>query len=134
MSKFHSAYRRFHSCKTALLHVQNDIFVSLDAGRSTALHLLDLLAAFDKIDHNILLYHLQYWFGFSSTALNLLSLFLPGRSQNVVTSKLKSQPNLLEYGAPQGSMLGPLLYFLYSTPPLFCSVQPSWYLVSFLCR
>ena len=48
-----SAYRKFHSCEAALLHAQNDIFVSLDAGRSTALLLLDLLAAFDTIDHSI---------------------------------------------------------------------------------
>ena len=70
----------------------------------TALLLLDLSAAFDAIDHNILLHRVQYWFGFSSTALNLLSLFLSGQSQTVVTSKLKSQPNLLEYGVPQGSV------------------------------
>ena len=94
------------------------IFVLLDAGHSTALLLLDLSAAFDTIDHNILLHRLQYWFGFSSTALNLLSSFLTGRSQIVVTSKFKLQPNLLEYDVPQGSMLGPLLYSLYTTPLL----------------
>ena len=59
MSKFQSAYRRFHSSETALLHVQNDMFVSLDAGSSTTLLLPDLPAAFDTIDHNILLHHLQ---------------------------------------------------------------------------
>ena len=118
MSKFQSAYRRFNSGETALLRVQNDICVSLDAGRSIALLLLDLSAAFDTIDHNILLHRLQYWFGFSSTALNLLSSFLSGRPQIVVTSKLKSQPNLLEYVVPQGSVLGPLLYSLYTTPIL----------------
>ena len=118
MSKFQSAYRRFHSYKTALQRIQNDIFVSLDAGRSTALLLLDISAAFDTIDHNILLHCLQYWFSFSSTALNLPSPFLFGRFQIVVTSKLKSQPNLLKYGVPQGSMLRPLLYSLYTTPLL----------------
>ena len=50
MSKFQSAYRRFHSCETALLGVQNHIFISLNAGCSTALLLLDLSAAFDTID------------------------------------------------------------------------------------
>ena len=118
MSKFQSAYRRFHSCEIALLRVQNNIFVSLDAGRSTALLLLDLSAAFDTIDHNILLHRLQYWFGFSSTALNLLSSFLSGRSQIFVISKLKSHPNLLEYGIPRGCMLEPFLYSLYTTPLL----------------
>ena len=132
MSKFQSAYRRFHS--TALVNVQNNIFVSLDASRSTALLLLDLSSAFDTIDHNSLLHRLQYWFGFSSTVLYLLSSFLSGRSQIVVTSKLKSQPNLLEYGVPQGSVLRPLLSVHYSTP--FCNIQPSWYrpTESFLCK
>ena len=55
MSNFQSAYRKFHSFKTALLRVQNDIFISLDAGRSTALLLLDFSAAFDTIDHHIFL-------------------------------------------------------------------------------
>ena len=114
MSKFQSAYRRFYSYETALLRVQNDIFVSLDVGRSTVL-LLDLSAAFDTIDHNILLHCLQCWFGFPSTASNLLSSFLSGRSHIVVSSKLKSQPNLLEYGVPLGSVLGHLLYSLNST-------------------
>ena len=118
MSNFLSAYSKFHSCETALLRVQNDIFVLLDAGHSTALLFLDLSAAFETIDHSILLYHLRYWFGVSSTALNLISSFLCGRSQVVVTSNVKSQPNLLEYGILQSSMLGPLLHFLYATPLL----------------
>ena len=115
MSKFQSAYRRLHSYETALLWVQNNIFVSLDAGRSTALLILDLLTTYDKINHHILLQRLQYWTGFSSTALNLLCSFLSDRSQ-IVTFKLKSLPNLLEYGIPQDSVLGPLLYSLYTTP------------------
>ena len=115
MSKFQSAYRRFHSRETALLRVQNDIFVSLDAGRFTALLLLGLSAAFEIIDHIILL-RLQYWFSFSSTALNFLSSFLSGWSQIVLTSKLKSQPDLFEYGVPRSSVLWPLLYSLCTTP------------------
>ena len=85
MSNFQSTYRKFYYCKTALLRVQNDIFVSLDAGRSTALLLLDLSVAFDPTDHSILLNCLKNWFGVSSTALNLLFSFLSGRSQVFVT-------------------------------------------------
>ena len=84
----------------------------------TALLLLDLSAVFDSTDHSILISHLKNWFGVSSTALNLLSSFLSGRSQVVVTSNVKSQPNLLEYGVPLGSVLGPLLYSLYTAPLL----------------
>ena len=74
MSKFQSAYRTFHFCETVLLHVQS-IFVAFAAGRSSALLLLDLLAAFDIINLNILFHRLQYWFCFSSTALNLIASF-----------------------------------------------------------
>ena len=116
MSKLQSAYRKFHSSETALLYVQNDILASLDAGHSTALLLLDLSAAFDTIDHSILIHRLHHWFGISSTALNLLSSFLSDRFQTVITLTSKSNPVLLEYGVPQGSVLGPLLYSLYTTP------------------
>ena len=74
MSEYQSAYRKFHSFETALLRVQNDILVSLDSGQSTAL-LLDLCAAFDTIDHNILLHRLKHWFGITSSALSLLLSF-----------------------------------------------------------
>ena len=79
MSKLQSAYRKFHSSETALLYVQNDILASLDAGHSTVLLLLNLSATFETIDSSILTHRLQYWFGISSTALNLLSSFLSDR-------------------------------------------------------
>ena len=91
---------------------------------STALLLLYLSVAFDIIDHNILIHCLQHWFGISSTALNFLSSFLSDRHQTVIASNSKSQPVLLEYDVPQGSVLGPLLYSLYTTPLL--SVIPKY--------
>ena len=60
LSEHQSAYLKVHSSKTALLHVQNDILVSLDSGYSTALFLLDLSPAFDTINHNILLHRLKH--------------------------------------------------------------------------
>ena len=76
-------------------------------------------AAFDTTDHNILIHCLQHWFIILSTALNLLSSFLSDRYQTVVASNYKSQPVLLEYGIPQESVLGPLLYTLSTTLLLF---------------
>ena len=82
------------------MYVQNDILVSLDDGRSTAL-LLDLSAVFDTIDLSILTHCLQHWFGISSTALNLLTSFLSDRFQTVFTPTFKSLCSL-EYGFAQG--------------------------------
>ena len=59
MPNFQSAYCKLHSHETALLHVQNDIFVTLDTGRSSTLLLLNLSAAFVTIDHSILLNRLK---------------------------------------------------------------------------
>ena len=134
MSEYQSAYRKFYSSETALLHVQNDILVSLDSGHSTALLLLDLSAAFDIIDHNILLHRLKHWFGISSSALSSLSLFLTNRFQTVVTSNSKSHLVLLEFVIPKG-VLKPLLYSLYTTPlHSIISKYPPWHPLSFLCR
>ena len=72
-NQYQSAYRKFHSTETALLKIHNDILASMDAGKVTALTLLDLSAAFDTIDHTILLSRLDDWFGLPgrhSTGLN----------------------------------------------------------------
>ena len=63
----HSAYKRFHSTETALLKIHNDIVDNLD--KVTPLTLLDLSAAFDTIDHSIILQRLHRYFGISGPAL-----------------------------------------------------------------
>ena len=57
-----SAYKPRHSTETALLSIKFDVHLSLARGEPTALVLLDLLAAFDTIDHNILRGYLKFWF------------------------------------------------------------------------
>ena len=61
-TQYQSAYRKFHSTETALLKIHNDILASMDAGKVTALTLLDLSAAVDTIDHTFLLRRLDDWF------------------------------------------------------------------------
>ena len=64
-----SAYKKYHSTESTLLKLQNDFLLNMDQGRVTALTLLDLCAAFDTIDHSILLNRMSSWFGVNGTAL-----------------------------------------------------------------
>ena len=115
-NKIQSAYKKFHSTETALLKIQSDILSAMDKGKVTALVLLDLSAAFDTIDHSILLNRLESWFGIGDAALRWLTSYLSNRCQRIrVNGALSSQKGLL-FGVPQGSVLGPLLFSLYTTP------------------
>ena len=111
-----SAYRRSHSTETALLKVQSDILESLDNGRVTVLVMLDLSTAFDTLDHGIMLHHFASLFGISGAALGWIASYLHDRYQVVVIDDEHSDPVLLEHGVPQGSVLGPKKYTMYSKP------------------
>ena len=113
---FQSAYRKFHSTETALLKIHNDILSSMDDGRVTALTLLDLSAAFDTIDHTNLLRRLGNCFGVSGKAMDWFKSYLTGISQRIKLSNCLSSRSDLCFGVPQGSVLGPQLSTLYTTP------------------
>ena len=78
-NQYRSAYKKFHSTETALLKIHNDILASMDAGKVTAMRLLDLSAAFDTIDHTIHLRILDDWFGVTGKALDWFKSYLNGR-------------------------------------------------------
>lgn len=113
---FQSAYKKLHSTETALLKIHNDIVSSMDKGKVTALTLLDLSAAFDTIDHSTLLSRLESWFGISGTALGWLTSYLTDRHQQIKLNGSLSPSVSVPFGVPQGSVLGPLLFVLYTTP------------------
>ena len=113
---YQSAYKSGHSTETALLSIKNDIHLSLSRGKATALVLLDLSAAFDTIDHTTLLSCLLGWFGVGGSALKWFSSYLTERFQSVKIGSTLSDLQKLLFGVPQGSVLGPLLFSLYTSP------------------
>ena len=87
LSDFQSAYRPNHSTKTALLKVTNDLLIAMDDGKISVLVFLDLSAAFDTTDHEILLYHLHNVFGFRDTVLSWFQSYLENRTQAAVVHR-----------------------------------------------
>ena len=114
--KFQSGFRSAHSTETALLRVFNDLLLTTDSGNPAILVLLDLSAAFDTVDHRILLSRLEHYAGLKGTALNLFSSYLADRSFSVQLGEFSSLAAPLSCGVPQGSILGPVLFLLYLLP------------------
>ena len=110
---FQSAYRACHSTETALLKMQNDLLLKMDRGHVTLLVLLGLSLAFDTIDHSILLSRLQYKVGFDVLVLSWFKSYLTRRLFKVLVNDVLSDTFDQEWGVPQGSCLGPLLFVLY---------------------
>ena len=111
-----SAYKSFHSTETTLLKIQNDIALSVDSGKAVALTLLDLSAVFDTIDHSLLYDCLHDWFGLDGTVLLWIKSYLSNRKQKIKIGDSFSEAVILPFRVPQGSVLAPLLFTLYTSP------------------
>ncbi len=105
-----------HSTETALIRVTNDLLLSSDRGCICLLVLLDLSAAFDTINHNILWNRLENFVGISRSALVWFKSYLSDRHQFVAVNEEVLYRSQVQYGVPQGSVLGPLLFTLYMLP------------------
>ena len=113
-SLFESQYgfRPGMSCEHALLNAQHTILDSLSKKQIAVLLLLDYSKAFDLIDHRIMLKKLNYY-GIRGIVLDWFSSYLRSRQQFVTVNGVDSSPKEIEYGIPQGSILGPLLFVIY---------------------
>lgn len=109
-----SGFRTNHSCESALLNIIDDIITAEENNKYTILVLLDFSKAFDTVNHEILLAILNY-IGFHRSSVSLVSNYLKDRSQIVVIQDSCSASKPLSCGVPQGSILGPLLFTIYTS-------------------
>ena len=97
------------------MRVVNDLLHASDSGRVSILSLLDLSAAFDTIDHGTLITRLRTTLGWTGTVLDWFTSYLTDRTQSVLVGH-KSAQSVLKYGVPQSSVLGPVLFTMYTQP------------------
>jgi hypothetical protein len=114
LPELQSAYRTHHSTETAVLKVLGDILRAIDSGDLAVLTLLDLSAAFDTVDHSILLRRLRTSYGLDGSVYDWFASYLDGRTQYVRCGAKSSTTSSVSSGVPQGSVLGTIMFVQYT--------------------
>ena len=117
--KYQSGFRPKHSTETAVLNALNRWFLNIDQGKYNLVVFLDLRKAFDTVNHEILLKKLEHY-GVHGTELKWFTSYLNDRKQYTVVGAIKSQLGSVSHGVPQGSCLGPFLFFVYINDLPYC--------------
>lgn len=112
ITEHQSGFRRHYSCETAIQTIINEWKILISEGKVIGVIFMDLKRAFETIDRNRLIEKLDQY-GIRGNVLEWMESYLKNRSQRVRIGNECSKSMMTEYGVPQGSVLGPLLFIIY---------------------
>ena len=105
-------FRKYHSTSHAINFSVNEILKQIENKRHVIGIFIDLSKAFDTISHDKLLHKLNYY-GIRGTGQSLIKSYISSRTHTTKFQSVNSDECAVEYGVPQGSVLGPLLFLIY---------------------
>lgn len=116
---FQTGFRKYFSTSMALAQVTDDLLSAMDKNKVSVLVLLDFSKAFDTINHKLICSKLKYY-GFDYDSVAFIKSYLTNRQQQIRIHNRSSDLANIEAGVPQGSVIGPLLFILYTADILKC--------------